>query len=245
MSQPHWNQSYDDLLSRAIRQFWNTRENQSKDQKTRGSVDAGKRGAVTGGKQMDGFARLMRQIAADAGIPKEDIFTNSNELPGYFRPTKKWDLLVVKDKQLLACVEFKSQVGPSFGNNYNNRVEEALGDAVDVHAAYKNKAFGNQQPFWAGYLMLVEKVPESTSSVDVKEPHFRILENFRNESYLGRYKILCHRLMEERHYDSTCLIWSENSEDTPKFGMGDDGLSFKRFAYSFKGFLLGHLGGEE
>jgi hypothetical protein len=42
------------------------------------------------------------------------------ELPGYFRPTKEWDLLVILDGNLLASIEFKSQIGPSFGNNYNN-----------------------------------------------------------------------------------------------------------------------------
>jgi hypothetical protein len=46
-------------------------------------------------------------------------------LPGYFRPTKLWDVLVIHDKRLLAAIELKSQVGPSFGNNFNNRTEEA------------------------------------------------------------------------------------------------------------------------
>ena len=47
------------------------------------------------------------------------------EIPGWYRPEKKWDLLVVADNKLLAGIEFKSQVG-SFGNNYNNRTEEAI-----------------------------------------------------------------------------------------------------------------------
>ncbi len=41
---------------------------------------------------------------------------------------KKWDLLVVEGC-LIAAIEFKSQVG-SFGNNYNNRTEEALGSQL-------------------------------------------------------------------------------------------------------------------
>jgi hypothetical protein len=35
---------------------------------------------------------------------------------GWYRPEKKWDLLIVSDGKLLAGIEFKSQVG-SFGNN--------------------------------------------------------------------------------------------------------------------------------
>ena len=41
-------------------------------------------------------------------------------LPGYFRPTKLWDLLVTYKGQLIAAIELKSHVGPSFGNNFNN-----------------------------------------------------------------------------------------------------------------------------
>jgi hypothetical protein len=35
--------------------------------------------------------------------------------------------LVIRDGQLLVALEAKSQVGPSFGNNFNNRTEEAIG----------------------------------------------------------------------------------------------------------------------
>ena len=68
-------------------------------------------------------------------------------LPGYYRPEKKWDLLVVSNNQLVTAIEFKSQVGPSFGNNFNNRVEEAVGSATDIWTAYREKRFGtNPRP---------------------------------------------------------------------------------------------------
>ena len=63
------------------------------------------------------------------------------ELPGWFRAEKKWDLVIVHEKELLAALEFKSQIGPSFGNNFNNRTEEALGSATDIWAAYREGAF--------------------------------------------------------------------------------------------------------
>ena len=43
----------------------------------------------------------------------------------------------VVDGRLLAVIELKSQVGPSFGNNFNNRTEEAIGSAVDFWTAYR------------------------------------------------------------------------------------------------------------
>jgi hypothetical protein len=69
------------------------------------------------------------------GVEERSIFHHKNvELPGYYRPTKKWDFLVLIDGRLVAVVETKSQVG-SFGNNFNNRTEEAVGSAADLWTA--------------------------------------------------------------------------------------------------------------
>jgi hypothetical protein len=68
------------------------------------------------------------------------------ELPGFFRPTKDWDMLVVHEGHLIAAVEFKSQRGPSFGNNFNNRTEEAIGNATDLWTAFREGAYGKGRP---------------------------------------------------------------------------------------------------
>jgi hypothetical protein len=78
----------------------------------------------------------------EAGLSKASVHWNNKlELPGYYRPEKCCDLIVVVDGRLLAIIEFKAQVGPSFGNNFNNRTEEALGNATDLWAAYREGAF--------------------------------------------------------------------------------------------------------
>jgi len=59
------------------------------------------------------------------------------ELPGYYRSEKKWDLIALSGGELVAAMEFKSQVGPSFGNNFNNRCEEAIGSATDFWVAFR------------------------------------------------------------------------------------------------------------
>jgi len=58
------------------------------------------------------------------GLAKAQVLRNGRvlTLPGFFRPTKLWDLLVLHEGRLVAALEFKSQVG-SFGNNFNNRDE--------------------------------------------------------------------------------------------------------------------------
>ena len=45
----------DDRISNAVRYFWNTRTGQIQSQIANGVRDQGNRGAVTGGKQLDGF----------------------------------------------------------------------------------------------------------------------------------------------------------------------------------------------
>ena len=112
-------------------------------------------------------------------------------LPGFFRPTKLWDLLVVRDGRLIAAIEFKSQVGPSFGNNANNRAEEAIGTAVDLWTAYREGAFGETPKPFLGYFFLLEDAPESRSPVEESSPHFAVFPEFAQASYADRYNILC------------------------------------------------------
>ena len=110
-------------LSAAVKHFWVTRKSQHKQQGSKtGKKDAGTRGAVTGGKHADGFVQLIAAVCRDAGLPDTQIHAQQKKsrlLPGYYRPSKEWDLIVTSGKDLVAVVEVKSQVG-SFGNNFNN-----------------------------------------------------------------------------------------------------------------------------
>ena len=130
----------------------------------------------------------MHQLLVDNGLPDTHIFVNSHlELPGYFRPTKNWDMLVVSRGHLIAALEFKSQRGPSFGNNFNNRTEEAIGTAHDIWTAYREGAFGKKPRPWIGWVMLLESCPKSMTPVKVVEPHFKVFPEFRGATYAKRY----------------------------------------------------------
>jgi len=196
-------------LRRAIKHFWSTRETQAQKQDSKtGSRDAGARTAVTGGRQMDGFISLVRDFLCENGLPRTHVFCEKRvELPGWYRPEKKWDLLVVAGGTFLAGIEFKSQVG-SFGNNYNNRTEEAIGSATDIWAAYREGAFKPSARPWLGYLMLLEDAPASTRPVKAQEPHFKVFPEFRSASYAKRYEILLTKMVRERLYDSACFLLS-------------------------------------
>lgn len=196
-------------LRNAVRHFWLTRQQQSTRQGDTEDRDRGARGAVTGGKQMDGFVRLVRELLIAAKVPEACIAIDKRvELPGWFRAEKKWDLVIVHGGQLLAALEFKSQIGPSFGNNFNNRTEEALGSATDIWAAYREGAFKPSSRPFLGYLMLLEDCEPSRSPVKVTEPHSPVFREFKKASYRDRYAILIEKLLRDRLYDGACFLLS-------------------------------------
>jgi hypothetical protein len=224
----------DQRLRVAVKHFWKTRSSQANRQgTTTGRKDSGARSAVTGGAQMNGFVNLVRDLLHENGLPQAHVYCDQHiEIPGWYRPEKKWDLLVVTEKQLIAAIEFKSQIG-SFGNNYNNRTEEAIGSATDIWAAYREGAFQPSARPWLGYLMLLEDAPGSLSPVRAREPHFKVFPEFTDASYARRYEILLTKLVRERLYDSACFLMS-NAKDGTKGGYRepDEELNFQNFMQS-------------
>jgi len=229
----------------AVKFYWQTRTKQGDKQKSLGGKDQGLRSAVTGGAQMDGFIELFTKLVIEAGIDRSHIFYRRGflELPGYFRPTKQWDFVVVVKGQLVAALEAKSQVGPSFGNNFNNRTEEAMGSALDLWTAFREKAFGTTVRPWLGYMFLLEDCPRSQSPVGVEEPHFKVFPEFERASYGKRYELFCRRLVLERHYDSSAFLMSETVAGLEgAYSEPADDLKFERFAQSLVAHVAAHTG---
>jgi hypothetical protein len=216
-----------------VARYWATRAAQQEKQELGGKTDQGFRGAVTGGAQMDGFVQLFTDLVTESGLPEKYVFRRKTllELPGFFRPTKEWDLVIVMDGKLIAAIEAKSQIGPSFGNNFNNRTEEAMGSALDVWTAYREGAFaGSPQPF-LGYLFMLEDADKSRSPVKVREPHFPVLPEFVGASYMSRYEIFCRKLMLERHYTASAFITSSRlGGPVGEYNIPAEDLSVERFA---------------
>jgi len=181
---------------------------------------------------MDGFIDLFTELIVAAGIPERFVFRKKAvELPGFFRPTKEWDLLVVREKTLIVAIEAKSQVGPSFGNNFNNRAEEAMGSALDLWTAYRERAYlDSPQPF-LGYFFMLADCPSSNHPVKVKEPHFPVFPEFVGASYMRRYEIFCRKLVLERHYTAAAFVTSTERDGIEgHFTTPAEDLSVERFA---------------
>lgn len=207
--------AYEKMLPGAISHFWTARKQATSRQKKKGVSDQGNRAGVTAGKNMDGFISMAKKLILANGLKRTEIFTNGRielTLPGYYRPTNNWDLLAVSGKELVAAIEFKSQVGPSFGNNFNNRVEEAIGNAVDINTAFREGAFGESGKPFIGYFFVLEDCEASTRPVKFTSPHFPALPEFDEASYAKRYEIFCRRLVQERLYDAAGLLLTERSK---------------------------------
>lgn len=230
--------NFEQKASDAVKVFWGTREAAKRKQTESGTADQGERAGVTAGKNMDGFLALMLDIVQANGLDNAETHINraTLTLPGYFRPTKLWDLLVLYKGELVAAIELKSHVGPSFGNNFNNRAEEAIGTAHDFWTAYRENAFGKQPRPFVGWLMLVEDSARSRRPVSNSSPHFPEFEDFKGSSYLDRYKLLCQRLVQEQLYTAASAITAEcGSAKTGEFADQAGMTSLKTFVTSLAG----------
>lgn len=234
---------YETKAKEATMAFWGNREKARQAQIEAGKADQGERAGVTAGKNMDGFLAMLIDIVQANG--PADVLIHQKRavltLPGYFRPTKLWDVLVMHRGHLIAAVELKSQVGPSFGNNFNNRSEEAIGTAHDLWTAYREGAFGNQPKPFVGWLMMVEDAPESRRAVTDRSPHFPVFPEFQGASYLNRYDILCQRLAKEQLYTAAALLASPRTASaTGQFSELSALTSLRTFVTS----LAGHMAAE-
>ena len=234
---------YERKAHEAVQAFWGNRVKARQKQIESGNVDQGERAGVTAGKNMDGFVALVMDIVRANGLDRAAIHRARRvvTLPGYFRPTKLWDLLVINNGRLIAALEFKSQVGPSFGNNFNNRTEEAIGTAHDLWIAYREGAFGEQSRPFVGWMMLLEDAPKSRTPVRDGSPHFPVFPEFEGASYADRYNILCRKLVQEQLYTAASVIISpRDAVDSGKYSE----LSRMTGLQTFVTELAGHIAAE-
>lgn len=231
---------YQKKAGKAVKAFWKNRDAAQIKQLETGKTDAGNRGAVTGGKNMDGFVSLLIDLIKANGLKDAEIIRDGRvqlTLPGYFRPTKMWDVLVLRRNRLIGAIELKSQVG-SFGNNFNNRTEEAIGTAHDLWTAYREGSFGDAPRPFVGWLMLVEDAPGSRSPVMERSTHFPVRSEFQGASYLERYNLLCKKLVQEQLYTTAAVIASPKTAiRTGVFSDVSEMSSLKNFVASFAGHI--------
>lgn len=226
----------DTELRAAVHYCWQGRVDAEAKQRAEGLVeDVGLRSGVTSGKHLDPLAALVAKVFMDGGMPSSAIhFKKRVELPGFYRAEKKWDLVVVHEGELVGAVELKSILG-SYGNNLNNRSEEAIGNGQDLVEAYQEGRFPhNGRAPWLGYIFIMQEEGKSTKPVGVREPHFSVDSVFQGASYLERAELLCRRLVQKRLYSGACLLVSDGSGPLAVREPAPD-LSFNKLAAGIVG----------
>lgn len=217
-----------------VKAFWTGRLNAAEKQRLMGKPDQGNRGKATGGKNLDALSMLLSSLVEKNGGSGLEVHISQTfvTLPGYFRPTKKWDLVVTKNGRLIAVVELKSICGPSFGNNANNRTEEALGSGVDLQTAIREGVFGKGKPPFTGFVIIIEESEKSTRPVSASSQHFPTDPAFFGASYVKRLDLLCDRMMREGLYSAAAVIAAPDG-NTGTFRDESPETGIKRFLAAF------------
>ena len=199
---------------------------------------------VRADSHLQALGNLVRDLFVAEGFDGDDVLISTKDeqekkrrkargknltLPGYFRATKNWDLLVIEQDILVAAIEFKS-MSTSAAKNINNRVEEVLGSATDLRAAHDAGYLGLVKP-WLGYFLILEHSPEITRVPRIDRASFSIDETFREMSYVGRWETACKRMVSKGIYDTACLLVSKGKPEDP-FYEPDSSLGFHHFASS-------------
>lgn len=206
-------------LALAMAAYWRKKDAQTATAQLLGSTAEGAAKAVRGGGHFTPIAALLARFFLDAGYPAEAIGTGRPRvvLPGVFRPTKQWDLVVIHRDVLVAAVELKGIGGDegSIGRNYNNRAEEALGNSLDIDRAHDAALVGPEKP-WLGYFFVME---DSASSRAAKQPMEGTLPAdpvWRGLSHQERFSLTAQRLLNEKLYDAICYVVSSAADPGPR-----------------------------
>lgn len=218
--------AYDSPVERALAEFWGVRDAQMQRQIASGRRDAGTRGAVTGGGHLNPVADLIVQAVAAPNSASVHTKGPGTVLPGYYRPSKRWDIVWRQGDEVIAAIELKSMVG-SFGNNMNNRTEEALGNGIDIRAANEHGLVRSRP--WLGYVYVMQEADRSRASSTLGHG---VDPAFRHASYLDRLAILGERLVSTALYDA---CWVVATSAPPDFAWSEPdaaNLGFERFTSS-------------
>lgn len=205
-------------LKLAVAAYWQAKDDQLVAAQAIQSTAEGSSKAVRGGGHFNPVANLISRFFTDAGYPTESIGAKGDSvvLPGYYRPTKQWDLVVVHRGVLVAAVEMKALGGPSFGNNYNNRVEEALGNSTDLSRASISALTGPEPP-WLGYFFLIDDDEGSRRpGARLQTGAFPAEEVWAGRSYQDRFALTGQRFIDEGLYDAVCFLASSPDDPGPR-----------------------------
>lgn len=209
-------------ITHAIEQWFISKDAQGQKSQGKGNPQAGSRSRVTGGGHLNGINQLVVDEIERAGAVGLELRVNRRAvLPGWYRGSKAWDLLVLQHGSPILAVEYKSMAG-SEGKNLNNRTDEALGIAEDAREAERRG--GLPRHLRRAYIFLMEATPEATKPRLGIRPDF----GFHGKSYLERLAVTAKRMRDAELYH---LVWVIGATQNPLgFSEPDPEVGWDRFS---------------
>ena len=200
----------DKRLALAVQSFWKSQDGALLAKKESKRPDTGNRGKVTSGQHLNSFVDLLSEIVVENGLEISTVYRKGRgvTIPGFFRATKDWDLLIIHKGILVAAIELKS-MGSSFGNNLNNRAEEILGQSFDFTKAHERRVYNECPKPFLGYCVILADSSAIHRPVSASSDHFEVLPEFKTAGYAERFNLLCRKMVEEELYSEAALILSE------------------------------------
>ncbi|GAA2627219.1 hypothetical protein Adu01nite_58960 [Paractinoplanes durhamensis] len=202
-----------------------------------GQAQQGRRSSVTGGRHLDAINQLVVDEVHGTGTAGLEVRTNrAATLAGYYRSSKSWDLVVLKDEVPVLAVEYKSMSG-SEGKNLNNRADEIFGMAEDARQAELRGILPPRMR--RAYVFIMGANEDSTRPVGVGNPLGNPDEEFQGASYLQRMAIMCRRMRESGLFH---MAWAVAVEENPfNWYEPDSSVGWARFAADIRAAFPGGL----
>lgn len=195
---------------------------------------------------LDGLMDAMIDDLVEGGINRSSIKKkptrpNPNDrqpdttVPGWFRPTKNWDIAIYHGDELMGLIELKT-LTKSVAKNVNNRIEESIGSPFDLSNAVLEGLLGHlvRRPVM-GYVMVIpcnqetEKIKHYNES-DNRASRFLVDEEYEGASIASIFAVSSRRLLQKGIYDA---VWIVMQSDGGEVTEPDDQLTYSRFIKTF------------
>lgn len=213
-------------VEHALRMWLDVRRTQAETSVASGRGQEGRRSAVTGGRHMDAVHQLVVDEIHATGATGLHIHKNKGAtLPGFYRATKSWDLVLVQDGVPVLAVEYKSMLG-SEGKNLNNRADEIFGVAEDTRQAELKGLLPAQMR--RAYIFVMADNPDTSRAVGVSHTLGAADPIFAGASYVRRMAIMLRRMRETGLFHMT---WAVAVREEPfSWSEPDPTVGWERFA---------------
>lgn len=157
--------------------------------------------------RLEGFHALVSRILADNGLPAARVHAGQGlALPGFFLPTRPWDIVVMHEGRLVAALAIRARTARSLENGFVTLGEEALCTGKEMDALCRRQAFGPGLRPWSGWLVFLEDGPALTQPVTVAPTLLQAVPEYRHGTHAEWYELLLRKLERERLFDTCALL---------------------------------------